>query len=138
MRLKRVIRDKEVQLTTAVSTADNARRVMNQQVGAAITKVNACSAVAKFLLPRLSKMDVLLETRNPCVVCHQRSNVQLGLITGCQHKFCYDCIVTLIDFSNGVNNGCCPMCRNPISSIEDAEYSPHEGSVERDDVVQQL
>jgi ATP-dependent DNA helicase PIF1 len=36
-------------------------------------------------------------------------------ITDCKHKYCYDCIVRLINCSEH-RQGCCPLCRSPITS----------------------
>lgn len=134
--LNRMLRDSDLQLARATRDAKNAIRIMNERVGAALIKLNASTAVTRFIIPRLGGLQTYVETRNGCMICYKHSNIQLGnLLDGCGHKMCYTCLVNSLDFSNNANNGCCPYCSAPIVCIEDVEYNM-EDDIEHQPVIQ--
>lgn len=126
VRLKRIVRGLENQIDRARIDTQNATRLMNQTIESSNVKVVACTAMSKFILPRMNNLDFIITRGNICVVCYNKCNVQLGKMEGCGHKLCNECLLRTLDFSNQHNDGRCPECRTPIVNIIDAEYDPDD------------
>lgn len=124
-RCKRIIRDQDGMLQRASTDVKNATKTMNERIHEANIKIRAASCFAKFILPRLPSLEILVETVNLCCICPERANVQLGTEggQGCLHKYCYACVAKMLDYGNIYNTGLCPSCRREIVEIRDAEYA---------------
>ncbi|KAF8325878.1 uncharacterized protein EI90DRAFT_2976290 [Cantharellus anzutake] len=64
------------------------------------------------------------EVEHPCIICYEEKPAQYGLLPGCSHPFCMECIRSwravsdkdLQTISSGVIKTC-PVCRTPSSFV---------------------
>jgi len=73
--------------------------------------------------PVIDSMIICLETGTEiadlreCVICHDDKMTIAFDTTNCGHHFCHGCIVQHIE-SKEMKSAACPLCRQPISSLE--------------------
>jgi len=50
-----------------------------------------------------------------CPICYESVNTKKSIKTNCDHSFCGECVIKLIDKSNHLDHLNCPMCREKIT-----------------------
>jgi len=83
------------------------RRNLNQDFNTAVRKYN--------IIPELLvSEDENFENCDDCPICYESVKLLDSVKVGCGHKFCGECIVTILETHHSRQEPCCALCRGVI------------------------
>ena len=121
LKFKRMVCEHQTEMRRARNDAENAKRICKQTLEITEVKLTMATALSRFYLDRIPRLQNWTEARNTCLICPENANIQTNCIP--PHKFCNTCMLRMADFKSVYATGRCPVCRTQITNICDVEYS---------------